>query len=187
MAGRVRVVVDADAIVFDKKILKQTLRVAGNELKQKIKSELQQTFGSGRFYYGPGGSAKKYRGGYQKTRYQASAPGQAPVSVTGTLARSLSVRLAKSGQTVLVRDNAFYALMLERGAVGGGQYGGKGQAKRSAGNLRKRGQIVRVGSARQLAGRYFMENALDQMEGSLLPRIRQAARDGVKLQRMKLK
>ena len=119
MSASLKVTVPVVALVYDKKVLKQTLRVAGNEVAAGTRRLIRSSAGGGKVYYGTGGgrSAAK-RGGYHKVRYTASAPGQAPVSLTGTLLRSVKVRPFKSGEGVAIREGVFYAVMLQAGAQG---------------------------------------------------------------------
>jgi hypothetical protein len=172
-----RVTVPAVALVYDKKILKQTLRVAGNEVAAATKQLIRKSAGGGKVYYGSGGSSG-YRGGYKRGRYTASGPGQAPVSVTGTLLKSIKVRPFKSGEGVAVREGAFYALFLSAGAVGGvgsGKAGVKGRRN-------KRGVV----GSRVLKPRPSLATALAARQGALTGRIEAAAVAGIRMQRAKL-
>ena len=72
-------------VALDKRRLKALMRSAGTDIASKTRRLISQTAGSGRYYAGGGGSA--YRGSYRAEGYYASAPGQPPVSVTGTLRR----------------------------------------------------------------------------------------------------
>ncbi|QHC35355.1 hypothetical protein [Komagataeibacter xylinus] len=185
---QMKVTLSADALVFDKKALSRTFRQAGNEVAATARTLLRQSSGGGRLYYGPGGSAASYRGGYKAGKYQASSPGQIPAKVTGTLARSIKVRPFRSGEGVAIRDTAFYALFLEAGAHGGGRSSSGG----SGGRGTKGGQITGrtyqrgrhgIGKSRVLTARPFLEVALAQREASLGPRIRRAIQQGIKLQK----
>ena len=112
-------------VALDKRRLKALMRLAGTDIASKTRRLISQTTGSGRYYAGGGGSA--YRGSYRAEGYYASAPGQPPVSVTGTLRGSLKVYPYESGNGFAVRERAFYALFLEAGARGGGNpFGGRG-------------------------------------------------------------
>jgi hypothetical protein len=173
-----RVTVPAVALVYDKKILRQTLRVAGNEVASATRRLIRSSVGGGKVYYGSGGSSAKYRGGYKPGRYAASAAGQAPVSVTGTLMKSIKVRPSKSGESVSVREGAFYALFLEAGARGG-----VGSGKVSVKGLRnKRGG---VSGSRVLKPRPSLTTALATRQTALASRIEAAAAAGVRMQRAK--
>lgn len=175
-----RVDVAVDAIVFDQKLLRQTLRTAGNEVAATARSLLRKSAGGGRIYNGPGGGAAKYRGGYQQGRYQASVAGQVPARITGTLARSIRVRPFRSGLGVAIRDSAFYALFLQFGASGGGRSFSGG----TEGRRYRRGRSG-VGKTREMAARPFMTVALAARQASLLPRIQEAAREGIRLQKVR--
>lgn len=118
-----------------------------------------------------------------------STPGQPPVSRTGALVSSISVRLARSGNTVTIidtanRDGGFYARFLETGAKGGG------------GNVRGNTHLARTGSGKRrmnksaisttrvLLPHPFLSRALGEVAAAGLgERIATAIADGVKLQR----
>jgi hypothetical protein len=177
MPVTLRVTIPSVVLAYDKKLLKQTLRVAGNEVAAQTRRLIRASAGGGRVYYGSGGSSG-YRGGYRSGRYAASSPGQAPVSVTGTLLKSIKVRPFASGEGVAIREGAFYALFLAagaRGGIGSGKAGVKGQ----------RNKRSRVG-ARVLAPRPSLSTALAMREASLGNRIAAAAVAGVRMQRSKL-
>ncbi len=159
MTGRSRIVVDpANAVfVYDKKQLKKVMRQAGAEVAASAKRMIRAS-GGGRVYRGSGGA--KYRP-YRRGRYTASAPGQAPANVTGTLLASIKVRPFKSGEGVAVRAGAFYAVFLEGGAKGG------------------------RGASRVLQPRPFLSQALDAKQASLGDRIRAAVADGVTFKRQR--
>jgi Bacteriophage HK97-gp10, putative tail-component len=165
--SRLRIDVPSYAFTVDKKELRRALRGAGNEVAAVARSLIKRSQGSGRIYYKPGGG-----------RYQASAAGQAPVSRTGNLATSIKVRPGRRGDSVSVRDSAFYALILQAGAKGGSGSGKKGVK----GKRNKRGK---VSSQRTLEPRPFLTTALTQREDSIAARVRAAVVDGVKFQRIK--
>jgi hypothetical protein len=73
-------------VALDKRQMKNLMRSAANDIKNKTSRLVSQTTGSGRTYRGGGGSA--YRGAYRPGPYRASAPGDAPVMVSGTLRQS---------------------------------------------------------------------------------------------------
>jgi hypothetical protein len=102
---------------YDKRAVKALLRGAANDIKSKTARLIARTSGSGRVYRGGGGA--KYRGTYKAGHYQASAPGEPPVQVSGTLKGSLKSYVYKDGDGFAVRERAFYALFLEAGALGG--------------------------------------------------------------------
>ena len=171
-----KIAVPPYAFTIDKKLLRATLRRAGAEVAAVARRKITTAVGGGVIYRGPGGSAAKYRGGYTPGKYQASAPGQPPVSVTGSLAKSIKVRPFKSGEGVAIRDTQFYALFLEKGAKGGG--------RKSVGGTRVRGKSG-IAAARVLAPRPFLQTALAERETSIAQRVKEAILQGVKFQRLK--
>ena len=72
---RLAIRVPAVSFTVDKKLLRATIRRAGAEVAAVAKAKIKGAAKSGRLYYGPGGSAGPYRGGYVPGRYQASSPG----------------------------------------------------------------------------------------------------------------
>ena len=148
---------------WDKKRLKKLMRQAGQEVAAVARALIRRSEGGGRTYLRDG------------RRYQASAPGQAPVRVSGALLRGIKVRPFKSGEGVAIRDSEFYARILEGGARGGGRVGGKG-----ARNRRGKPQTSRV-----LLPRPFLSLALTMRQGSLGQRIRAAVMDDVAFKKMK--
>lgn len=144
-------------IVFGKQKLKALMRKAGNEVAAVTRSMLRRQAGGGRVYHGSGGGS--FRGGYRGGSYTASAPGESPVSITGTLARSIKVKPFKSGEGVSVRETAFYALFLAKGAKGKGR--------------------------RILLARPSLTEALAQRQASLEMRIRAAVVDDIEFKRVK--
>lgn len=174
-----RVTVPAVALVYDKKILKQTLRVAGQEVAAATKRLIRSNAGGGRIYYGSGGSSAAYRGGYKSGRYTASSPGQAPVSVTGTLLKSIKVRPFKSGEGVAILEGVFYALFLSagaRGGIGSGKAGVKG----------RRNKKRLIFGTRVLLPRPSLETALKQRQAGLESRIVTAATAGIRMQSIRM-
>lgn len=173
--GTVRLQITVPSAVFtvQKKNLRKALRQAGNEVAAATRAQLRQAAGAGRLYRGPGGSAAAYRGGYKAGAYRASAPGSAPVRVTGFLANSIKVLMARSGESVAIRDAAFYALFLEHGAKGGGN----GKATRN-----RRGK---PGSIRVLEPHPFLTTALAAREPGLTDRLGTALRNDIAFVRVK--
>lgn len=169
-AVRIRVSAPSYRFVYGKRELRKTLRQAGQEVAQTARRLIRESPASGRTYYGTGGAA--YRGGYRKGRYTASAPGEAPRSVTGTLLRSIKVRPFRSGDGVAIRDAAFYALFLQAGAVGGG---------------RKKGIKGRKGAdtGRRLDPRPFLTTALALRQGNLTPRLEAAVQRDIQFVRQR--
>ncbi len=139
------------------------------------RNRIRSSEGSGRTYYGSGGSSQ-YRGGYKHGVYAASAPGQAPVNVTGTLESSLKVRMFPSGEGAAVRDAAFYALMLETGARGGGNPGTRMPINPKTG---KRKRARGVHTKRVLEPRPFLSAELAEQQQSIDTRLRAAVTEGL--------
>lgn len=163
-------VTSASLLVDTKKNRRKTFRRAGAEVLAEARSEIRKASGGGRIYRGSGGH--RYRP-YKPGRYQASAAGEPPVNVTGTLARSGKVYPFRDGEGVAVRFRAFYAKFLEGGAKGGGR-GKKFRNKRSG-----------TGSVRVLEKRPFVTRALEQRRASLVPRLKAAMESDLVLQRVK--
>jgi hypothetical protein len=178
---RISITVPSYAIEFDKRALKATLRRAGAEIAAVARSKIKGAARAGRTYYGPGGSAAKYRGGYAPGRYQASASGGAPASITGTLEKSIKVKPFADGQGVAIRDTAFYAKFLESGAKGGGGN------HRKASNLTKKKRLKRSAYSRSrvLEPRHFLTTALAERSASIETRIQDAVETGLKFVRIK--
>lgn len=146
-----------------KRKLRATMRRAGAEVASVARSELRRAKASGRTYYVKGGAF-----------HVASAPGEPPATLSGTLARSLKVYPFKSGEGVAVRARAFYALFLERGAKGGG---GRKKAGRN-----RRGKPT---TARVLLPRPFLTKALDSRADSISRRIRAAIVEDIAFKRLR--
>jgi hypothetical protein len=161
-------------MAFDKKNVQAVLRAAGAEIASVARRKIRQAVGGGRVYYGRG-----------RGRHQASLPGQPPASWTGGLANSIKVHSLKSGDGVLIRDAAFYALFLEAGAKG------VGNRRRSA-RLRNRNRRLLGGAnfpAPQggrgvLAPRPFLSAAAAERSASIGPRVQEAIMKDLKFQRV---
>ncbi|MFC0407921.1 hypothetical protein [Roseomonas elaeocarpi] len=177
MPAAIRLVIIAPSYQFTygKKNLRKVMRAAGAEVAQTARTLIRSSPASGRTYRGIGGSAQ-YRGGYKAGAYQASAPGEAPANVTGTLLRSIKVRPFKSGQGVAIRDAAFYALFLQAGATGGGRKAQDGK--------RVRGKAG-TDTGRSLEPRPFLTAALEQRRASLGERIENSLHNDIALVRVK--
>jgi hypothetical protein len=161
-------------MAFDKKNVQAVLRAAGAEIASVARRKIRQAVGGGRVYYGKG-----------RGRHQASLPGQPPASWTGELANSIKVRPLKSGDGVLIRDAAFYALFLEAGARGGTGSGKRGvRGRRNAVQRRKGVRAVLPAGNRVLAPRPFLSAAAAERSGSLGPRVQEAIMKDVKFQRI---
>jgi len=170
-------------LVYTKKRMRKLMRQAGQEVAGLARALIRRAAGGGRTYGGSGGSKFVYkRSGksvsrpYKAGAYTASAPGQPPVNVTGTLLRGIIVRPFKSGDGVAVRDRTFYALFLEAGARGGG--------RKKRGGQRVKGKAG-AASARVLQPRPFLSTALARRERSLGERVRAAIIDDIEFRRIK--
>ncbi|MCE2576030.1 hypothetical protein [Komagataeibacter sp. FNDCR2] len=174
--SNIQVEISAYAPEYSKKNLRRNLRTAGQEVAASARRIIRSSVGGGRIYYGGGGSIK-YRGGSSPGKYRASGPGQAPVNVTGTLARSIKARLlkGKDRDVEAIRDAAFYAKFLEVGAKGG---------KPGARNKRGRSQLY-VSSSRVLAPRQFLSRALAERAPSIRRRLADAAVSDIVMERVK--
>lgn len=164
------------ALEYDRKLLRKNLQIAGREVAAVARRNIRASVGTGRLYYGPGGSIR-YRGGGSSGAYRASAPGQAPVNVTGTLARSIKSRLRRGATTDVetIKDAAFYAKFLEAGAKGGSS-GRRNQRSRSK---------TYVSGGRVLKPRKFLSAALAQCAPDIRRRLTDAAIQGVVMERVK--
>jgi hypothetical protein len=159
-------------IVAGKHQLRAVMRKAGAEVAQKARSLI--------------------RSGGKK---RVSTPGQPPVSRTGTLVKSIKVRPWKSGEGVTIRDTAFYALFLEKGAKGGGGDTHNHANILMAGERNWRGKVLRdknrmkrsaISLTRVLAPHPFLQPALDQVTANgLADRIREAIVSGLVFQKGK--
>ena len=165
-------------VALEKRELKTLMRSAGADIAAKTRRLISQTAGSGRYYAGGGGSA--YRGSYKAEGYYASAAGQPPVMVSGTLRGSLRVYPYRDGNGFAVRERAFYALFLEAGAHGGGNpYGGQpalaARARARARRHRARGHY----QARVLLPRPSLDLVMADEEPALEKRVRAALDHGM--------
>jgi hypothetical protein len=144
------------AIVAGKKQLRAVLRAAGNEVARNARALI--------------------RSGGKK---RVSLPGQPPVSRSGNLARSIKLRPSRDGERITIKDVAYYALFVEKGAKGGvgsGRKGAKGKANRRGATI---GQRI-------LAPHPFMQPALDKAVGNgLTDRIERAVVSGLAFQKVK--
>ena len=161
-------------VALDKRQLKALMRSAAGDVKTKTARLINKATGSGRTYRGGGGSA--YRGTYRPGAYRASAPGDPPVMVSGTLRQSLKAYPYPSGEGFAVRERAFYALFLEAGARGGGNAGSGARRRAQARRHRARS----VYTARVLAPRPHLDRVMQQEEPNLQRRVRQALAEGLR-------
>lgn len=175
--SNIQVEISAYAPEFSKKNLRRNLQIAGQEVAATARRLIRSSVGGGRLYYGGGGSIK-YRGGSSPGKHRASSPGQAPVNVTGTLARSIRARLlkGKNRDVEAIRDAAFYAKFLEAGAKGG-KPGGR--------NRRSRSRLY-VSSSRVLAPRPFLSEALAERAPGIERRLADAAVRDIVMERVKV-
>jgi hypothetical protein len=157
------------AVTLDKREVKNLMRSAANDIKNKTARIINASSGGGRLYRGGGGS--QYRGAYVAGAYRASAPGEPPVRVSGTLRNSLKSYVYPSGEGFAVRERAFYALFLEVGAKGGGNpgRGRPGRRKRATG----------VYTARALEPRPSLDVVMAQQSTDLERRIGTALTKGL--------
>lgn len=151
------------------------MAAAGREIASKTRRQIDRDSGMGRQYYGGGGSA--YRGSYVSGPYRASAPGEPPVNVSGTLHGSIRSYAFPDGGGFAVRARTFYALFLEAGASGGGNPGtGRRNPRMRSRGRRARGQFT----ARQLDPRPFLNRVMADSAESLQRRMRRAFESGAK-------
>jgi hypothetical protein len=159
-------------IALDERGITRLMRSAGNDIRTKTARLIARETGGGRLYRGGGGAA--YRGRYRPGAYRASAPGDAPVRVSGSLQGSLKTYVFRSGIGFAVRARQFYSLFLEAGAHGGGNpYGGRGAGTTGP---RRRRHAVRGGarSSRVLSPRPFLDRVIRTEERRLQSRVRVA-------------
>jgi hypothetical protein len=164
-------------LIAEKARLRAVLRAAGAEVAARARGMIRA-----------GGATRK------RAAKRTSVAGGPPVSRTGTLARSMQVRIFRNGDGVRVTDTAQsargsrapYALFLEKGAQGGkssGRKGGKGNANAWK-RIGRQKQRVSVVGRRVLAPHPFMEPALDQtVNNGLADRVRDAIVSGLKFRR----
>lgn len=132
--------------VHDKKMLRTVLRQAGAEVA-KIDRALLRKKGTGRHY----------------GKHVASAPGAASAKLSGLLARSVKVKVSRTGQSVRIIEDQYYAKFLEIGAKGGGrQRKGGGSARTKHG---------RISTRRIMASRPSLHLAYQQVQPTLQSRI----------------
>ena len=157
-------------VALDKRGLRALMRGASSDVRSKTARLINASTGAGRTYRGGGGN--KYRGAYVAGPYTASAPGEPPVRVSGTLRESLKAYVYKSGEGFAVRARMFYALFLEAGAKGGSPRAPSHRARRS-----RRAGIK--SSRRTLDPRPFLDRVMQQEEQNLQRRTVQAMREGL--------
>lgn len=163
-------------VVLDKKELRALMRAAGNDVKNKTARLIAKKVGAGRLYRGGGGSA--YRGAYRPGPYRASAPGDPPVMVTGSLRRSLRTYVYKNAEGFAVRERQFYSLFLEAGARGGGNFGKRATGAKARAQARR--HRARANSRRVLSPRPHLDRVMQQEAKNLDRRVEKALTDGLK-------
>lgn len=160
----------------DTKALKALMRSAGTDIAAKTRKMIDASGGSGRLYRGGGGAAN--RGDYRPGAYRASAPGEAPVRVSGSLRGSLKVYPYQTGEGFAVRLRQFYAVWLEAGAKGGGNPGKGGNLprnKRTGRRMRAKG----VYTQRVLLPRPSLDIVLAREKENLDRRVMAALHSGL--------
>jgi hypothetical protein len=160
-------------VALDKRQLKAVMRAAGNDVRSKTAKLINQSSGAGRTYAG-GGGGSRYRGAYVNHPYTASAAGDAPVRVSGTLRQSLKTYPFKSGEGFAVRARIYYALFLEVGAFGGSP--GKSR-QRVRGKLSRsvRSQRAKArGERREMEPRPFLDRVMAQEQAAIDRRVHAA-------------
>ena len=160
---KLRVTVSSGAFVVEKKLLRKVLRQEGNKVAATARMLLRSKAGGGRVY----------------GRHQASAPGEPPALLSGKLARSIVVRMFKSGEGVAIRSREFYALFLEKGAKGGGNVRGGAKFKVATSGRRRQTASSKRLSMRVLEPRPFLDVALDRNQAQIGPRLRDAFVQGI--------
>lgn len=126
MASRGYVSFEQFALKIERKELQKALRLVGKAIKQEAQSLILA-----------GGTGRKYG------KHQASAPGQAPASLTGKLGNSIKISVRKN--TVRVLDTAYYATILETGAKNVGRPPkGSGKKGRAAGVIAPRPYLTQA-------------------------------------------
>lgn len=95
------------------KTLKKQMRRAGSTVRSAARKKMRGTR-AGRIYY-KRAEYKPREWLTDKPKYKASRPGEGPKRVVGALSRSLTVRVSKSGKSVVVRTSWPTAHLLEYG------------------------------------------------------------------------
>lgn len=166
-------------VALDKKELRALMRSAANNVKSKTAQLIGKQAGGGRTYRGGGGGA--YRGGYKAGQYTASAPGEPPVKVTGSLRSSLKSYVYKDDNGFAVRERQFYSLFLEAGAKGGGNPGRNARQRAHARRHRARS----VYTARVLDPRPHLDRVMEAEHANIDRRVKQAFEQGLKWRQTK--
>jgi hypothetical protein len=162
-------------IHLDPKGVRALMRGAGNDVARKTRALISRGGGGGRTYRGGGGGA--CRGGYKPGHYTASAPGEPPVQVTGSLRNSLKTYVYRDGLGFAVRERQFYSLFLEAGAQGGGNAGQRATAKQRAQARRHRARSAYT--ARVMEPRPHLDRVMEQEAKNLDARIGAAFEKGL--------
>jgi hypothetical protein len=162
----------------DTKALKALMRAAGSDIASKTRKLIGASGGGGRLYRGGGGAAN--RGDYKPGPYRASAVGQAPVAVSGSLRSSLKVYPYKTGEGFAVRMRQFYAVWLESGATGGGNpFGGRPKAAAAWRAGERRHHAKGVYTQRVLLPRPSLDAVMMQEQANLDRRVMAALQSGL--------
>jgi hypothetical protein len=148
---------------FDKKRVRQVLSRAGQEIAAVARRKVRRAVGGGRQY----------------GAHQASAPGEAPVNLSGKLAASIRARPFKGGDGVMIRDTELYALFLEKGAKGGGVKGRRNSRSRKGGVT-----TVLAKGSRVLLPRPFLSTALAERQASIEQRVKDAIIGDIEFRRI---
>jgi hypothetical protein len=147
---------------YDQRAQKALLRGAANDIASKTRRLIGKRSGGGRFYRRAG------------TTYQASAPGEPPVMVSGTLKGSLKSYIYKDGSGFAVRERAFYSLFLETGAQGG-----RPGSRATTASARRQRRKQAPTSARVLEPRPSLDVVMEQEEKNLEKRLTKAFDEGL--------
>lgn len=153
MSGSIKVTDNDFRFKTDKKFITAALRKEGTNIARDARQLIRKAAAGGRVY----------------RDHVSSVPNNPPASLSGLLARSISVRnrKLKNGLSVAIRDKARYALALETGSKGGGPGG-----KRLGSHRKGKSQSVGI---REQAPRPFLSMALSRaITGGLESRLEQA-------------
>ena len=182
---RLEVKMEGFWLEFDKKHLRSVMRAAGGEIAAAARRMIRRSSGSGRFY--------NYKG-HRGARYQASAPGQPPVDISGALpnrsrcARSRAARASRSATRILRAIPRVRRQGRRRQHARPQQHPARRRDRLDGGRLLRGQNRMKAGAiskTRVLAPRPFLTAALDQRRASITARIEAAIIEGVKFQRAK--
>jgi hypothetical protein len=171
-----KIVVPHASIEFSKDNIRKALRSAALDVIREARALTQNPNGGGRAYSTPAGMSKGI--------HYASAAGEPPAMLTGTLNKSFGMRSKGSGTTIILEDNAYYAKFLELGAHGGAgtnQKGGKGTSNTYRLNplTRKKERVAPTPTPgqkeRDLEPRPFLSRALVDQTPEIIKKVQDAA------------